>query len=179
MLQCWSQPRPIPFRTEFSHRLLPLSLTVNPSLKSRTSSIPRLTNVAKHANGCISYVGQVTKAPMKKPHGSSLPSLTTHPNLYKIFTSPTWPNLALYRLFNFSQVQLNFSPRKNLFTLFTLHTLMFTLFLPPSHPLIVPPISISNLVYEVHINDPLEAVCLFYFSKSFPYHFCQLLHCTH
>ena len=177
MLQCWSQPRPIPFRTEFSHRLLLLSLTVNLSLKSRTSSIPRLTNDAKHANCCTSYVGQVTKAPMKRHHGSSLPSLIMDLNLYRISTSPTQPNLALYRLFNFLSSFEFF--QEILFTLFTLHTLMFTLFFPPSHPLIVPPIPISNFVYEVHINDPLEAVCLFYFFETFPYHFCQFLHCTH
>ena len=181
MLQCWSQPRSTPFQTKFSHLLLSLSLTVNLSLKSWMSSIPRLTNDERHANCCTLYVGQVTKAPMKRHHESSLPSLITHPNLYRIFTSPIQPNLAPYRLFNFFLSPFEFFQEKTYshYSHYSHFTPLFTLFFPPGHPLIVPPISISNLVYEVHINDPLEAVCLFYFLISFPYYFCQLLYCTH
>ena len=124
-LLCWSQPRPIPFLTESSLRLLPLSLTVNPSLKSLRFLTPKLTNVAKHANCCTSYNGQAMKAPTRKPRGSLPPSLIMHPSLYLTFTSPTWPNQALYRFLNsfsfLSFFHLNYS-KKSL-----IHTLLFTL----------------------------------------------------
>src|SRR3979490_963566 len=68
----------------------------NQNSKSPRFWTPKLIIGARHASCCIWYGGQVMKAQMKKPRGSSHPRLIMPPNLFKTFTSPTHPNLDPY-----------------------------------------------------------------------------------
>src|SRR5882672_1105699 len=98
MSQCWNQHSRIQFQIRFNFRPHPSLLKTNPSSKSLTSSIPRLTtDVAASFN--ILSDGQVTKALMKKPLGSMPMSLEMLPNLLQIFTWPMDPNQALSQIF--------------------------------------------------------------------------------
>src|SRR3979490_3460166 len=62
---------------------------VNQNSKSPRFWTPKLIIDARHASCFIWYGGQVMKAQMKKPRGSSRPRLTTRLSSFKTFTSPT------------------------------------------------------------------------------------------
>src|SRR3979490_1416620 len=68
----------------------------NQNLKSPRFWTPKLIIDARHASCYIWYGGQVMKAWMKKPHGSSPPRLTMLLSLSKIFTSLIQLNLDHY-----------------------------------------------------------------------------------
>src|SRR3979490_1492344 len=82
-----TSPNTIPNCTQ-PPRLLSPSM-VNQNLKSPRFWTPKLIIDTRHASCFIWYGGQVMKARMKKPHGSSRPRLTTRPSLFKTFTSLT------------------------------------------------------------------------------------------
>src|SRR3979490_2080060 len=61
----------------------------NRNSKSPRFWTPKSIIDARHASCFIWYGGQVMKARMKKPRGSSRPRLTTHLSSFKTFTSLT------------------------------------------------------------------------------------------
>ena len=70
--QCWGQPLQIPFLIESSLLHLWSWSMTNRNSRFPRYWTPRLTTVNMPASYCTLSIGQVMKAQMQKPHGSSL-----------------------------------------------------------------------------------------------------------
>src|SRR3979490_3288565 len=78
----------------------------NQNSKSPGFWTPKSIIDTRHASCFIWYGGQVMKAQMKKPCGSSQPRLTMLPSSFKTFTSPIQLSLDHYPLFEFHHLCL-------------------------------------------------------------------------
>src|SRR3979490_2482043 len=134
---------------------------VNQNLKALRVWTPKSIIDARHASCFIWYGGQVMKAQMKKPHGSSQPRLTMLLSSFKTFTSPIQLSLDPYLPFEFHHLCLkDFSlaqkkKKKKKIKTFILETIQH-FFEPLAHPIYFfrahPFLPVKNFPITVHTS---------------------------